>query len=728
MRIPKMQASPQYRVTIPKLDGGVNLKDAPHLVEDNQLTDVCNMWWQDQALRTRPGLMTDAEKIEKLTLPFNSVGFSSESYHLLGEPMKAIIKIENPISYPRITIELLHSDGTKTQFGNAITINALLTAPNVQLIESGHKTNGCGFYAFVKVNSNVGYVYELSTNHTAWIKLADSEIYAPMVTVNGRGTDSDLYNPESPNGTLLEGYNMLTPAFRAGFTSDGKGSRFVLPQKNLDGSKPISISYIYGDTVPVWTIDANETESNVLTLNFSEDASAACEVKFTASKENGTIQTWIRENAETNPGPWQKKPLPSNGINNDIIVTAFGQQTTDKARIFGMKFGTWFGGDRSGINGGTRYFVSGNSSHKNLVHWSDTNNPLYFPENNYAYVGESNQSVTAFAKQENMLVIFKERELYYATYVSGGDFTAQDVIDGKIIDVAANMAKFPITQIHANIGCDCPGTIQLCDNRLVWASSSRKVYVLCSASQYSERNILDVSGPVESVLAGWSNTKGLVSCDWQGHYLLINGNMESGKKNSVLVLNYKDNAFAQIGSYADPKKISRRLLWYIWDFSNQETGFIHALSDGQDCVLIGRRRVVPEETSIPEDWIIRYVLAGDADSKTTNFVLDGTNPIQSMFQTKLFDFGRPERRKNVRKLHIGATDVVDGYITLSYVTEFGKQEDAYRIGMYGDGDMRVWAVTPHVNRIRRFGIRADSAGAMAVDGMVIRYEVYGEVR
>ena len=114
MRIPKMQASPQYRVTIPKLDGGVNLKDAPHLVEDNQLTNVCNMWWQDQALRTRPGLMTDAEKIEKLTLPFNSVGFSSESYHLLGEPMKAIIKIENPISYPRITIELLHSDGTKT--------------------------------------------------------------------------------------------------------------------------------------------------------------------------------------------------------------------------------------------------------------------------------------------------------------------------------------------------------------------------------------------------------------------------------------------------------------------------------------------------------------------------------------------------------------------------------------------------------------------------------------
>ena len=59
MRIPKMQASPQYRVTVPALDGGVNLKEAPNLVGDNQLTDARNVWWKDQALRTRPGLLTD---------------------------------------------------------------------------------------------------------------------------------------------------------------------------------------------------------------------------------------------------------------------------------------------------------------------------------------------------------------------------------------------------------------------------------------------------------------------------------------------------------------------------------------------------------------------------------------------------------------------------------------------------------------------------------------------
>lgn len=59
MRFPKLREGSQYRVTIPALCGGVNLNDAPNLVEDDQLTDVKNMWWKDQALRTRPGLYTD---------------------------------------------------------------------------------------------------------------------------------------------------------------------------------------------------------------------------------------------------------------------------------------------------------------------------------------------------------------------------------------------------------------------------------------------------------------------------------------------------------------------------------------------------------------------------------------------------------------------------------------------------------------------------------------------
>ena len=61
MRIPKMPKSNQYRVSVPALNGGVNLNDAPNLVEDNQLTAVLNMWWKDEALRTRACLATSVE-------------------------------------------------------------------------------------------------------------------------------------------------------------------------------------------------------------------------------------------------------------------------------------------------------------------------------------------------------------------------------------------------------------------------------------------------------------------------------------------------------------------------------------------------------------------------------------------------------------------------------------------------------------------------------------------
>ena len=51
-----MGRSRRARVNIPELRGGVNYREAMNVVEDNQLTDVRNMWFKDGVLRTRPGL------------------------------------------------------------------------------------------------------------------------------------------------------------------------------------------------------------------------------------------------------------------------------------------------------------------------------------------------------------------------------------------------------------------------------------------------------------------------------------------------------------------------------------------------------------------------------------------------------------------------------------------------------------------------------------------------
>lgn len=723
MRIPKMEKSAQYRVTVPALNGGVNLKDAPTLVEDNQLTAVNNMWWKDQALRTRPGLATDEEKIKwtlnKYTGRFSVLpDFEHQNSVWIddGDSGQEFFTFDNSGNYS--DAHLLLSSGDEeyiSSFG--------VRCSNIR----DERLDGADYllystYIFTPLDSESDVKEEgRITGFTRTLQNVFPSVYLPLVTVNGRGTDSDLYDANKPNGTLFEGYNLLTTGFRAGFTSDGKGSRFVLPQNNLS-DMAISISYVQGNLTPVWTIPYGQTESNWVQLNFSDSDTGACEVKFVVSRPDGVIQTWIRENVTTNPGEWQKKPLPSNGINNDIVVTAYGPDDEaarlNRLKICKMQFGEWFGGDRSGVNGGTRLFISGNPDYPNLIHWSDTNNPLYFPENNYAYIGESDQPVTAFGKQSDMLVIFKEREMYYSNYVAGAAFTAQDVIEGKIVDVTAYTAQFPVTQIHTGIGCDCPGTVQLCNNRLVWATSGGKIYSLVSATPYSERNIRELSEMAEPHLKaiGTDALKKATSGDFDGYYVLQAGN-------SLFLLDYNSSGFENVTSYTG-KNAQRHMPWYLWDVSLEGVDWECFLSSNDQAVLIGvksmdgQKRRINYEFSQGSDTIVNYQSA----------LVFQQQPIPAMFQTKTFDFDYPDRRKNIRRLHIGATDTEEGYITLSYITENGVQEDAYRLGLYGTGEMRTWAVTPGVSRARQFGVRAESDGAMAVDGLTIRYELNGEVR
>lgn len=88
--------------------------------------------------------------------------------------------------------------------------------------------------------------------------------------------------------------------------------------------------------------------------------------------------------------------------------------------------------------------------------WSALNNPLYWPENNYARIGDNTQAVTALAQQGNTLIIFKEREIYYSEYVAS-TLDAEDFVNGSVLDTEVNAAYFPVTPLSADIGCDCPG-------------------------------------------------------------------------------------------------------------------------------------------------------------------------------------------------------------------------------------------------------------------------------
>lgn len=726
MRIPKMPKSNQYRVSVPALNGGVNLNDAPNLVEDNQLTAVLNMWWKDQALRTRAGLATTVER----SFHIQTSGMGDSLTYKVYSPVR-VYRDGKPEDYVCCSCEFETSRANRVfhfyrfnESGSATHVSSLTFldyedgdpyATGMFMFAANPTADGIGLYAVF----NSGDIYSMNKNFELQ-KIDKSEIYAPLVVVNAVGFD-DTGSPPVVSGTQFEGYNLLSGAFRTAFTTDGKAHEFKLPLDNLtmnNGESP-AVEYTGTDgTVTRW-----ESFSNTMFY-----AQASAEI----GGETVTVKLYRRSGIiEFSTGVDTPYPLPGS-ISNNLIVTAWKTDPEATKKIANMQFATWFGGDRSGINGGTRLFVSGNPDHPNLVHWSDINNPLYFPENNYAYIGESSQKVTGFGKQTDILVIFKEHEIYSAEYVSGNTYTAQDVIDGKVVDVTANAAVFPITPINSGIGCDCPNTIQLCNNRLIWATSDGAVYGLMAANQASERNVRKLSAMIESRLKAEDRylLKSALSCDVDGHYMLF-------VWNRVYLLDYMDGVFQYYATYSDERKAQRNMSWYCWEFPKECTPAA-VMPKGDRLSAFCLQYHSYDRSGMPTRALFgaAYLLDGERDCvfhpsgpafETGEFDISVEDrEIQSCFQTKVFDFGSQERKKKIHRLHMNMADTSNARITVSYVTEKGAMDDVYELSMSGTGAMVGRMLTPGVSRVCRFGVLVSSAGAIGVDGLVIRYEIGGE--
>lgn len=540
-----------------------------------------------------------------------------------GEQLQAYITHANSDENPGQLVFMYYKTRYMTYSGKPVLENGL----GLFLYICGRYGGGKSSQKFrlyeLKHTKDSDYAESLQGMSYVWEELTEEYFYAPTVLVNGKG-NTYSYLPaneftEYASQSTWESFNLMTPKFKAYFTTDGgyytnssgektwKGSRsFTIPWtvarvKKSDNDYVLAHDFkiTYTDNAGnenVITIPAGYNNSEVVT-NFSADGyeenegfTTTVRIAIKLYSQKATVFFYHGPLYSVEGTVTDKFVLPR-GMANNLLFEGYTKEKGGVSAIGDMSGCEWFGGSGEGLSGGTRLFLYGGEYEPNHLMWSDVDNPLYFPENNDVYVGDQSDKITKIAKQSSMLAIFKKYSVHCATYVDNStSYTTEDVLNGLVSDVASVSAIFPLTQISGEIGCDLPSTVQLCDNHLVWCNSDGRIYTLKTADQYSENNVYELSYPVfplikkkikelaeakakNNLFYSLSFNKELINrncfaADFNGMYWLAIGD-------TIFVMKYADSGFKYAYSYREGNSVKRSLGY---DVLSLENGIFKTLS------------------------------------------------------------------------------------------------------------------------------------------------------
>lgn len=496
MIYPKIKEKEEKHLTFDSFSDGIDLSG------NGGIADCNNIINNDGVLSVRGGVRFSADSLYHKGAEYEMYedNYCEISVNHKGKKYKfTYLKFDDQASVIRYDFYLLGEDAkvikapslTFSQSGNGI-----FNRPESLLMFTAPKKMGSGIYVFITMDNiwlddeNLKYsirTYELSEDLTDWISIPETEMYIPDYYINGRGLMYAQSDMDVPSPIFKEPLNMLSPYFRCCFTADGVSNQFLMPINKI---KKEYFSYLKcelllpsGQTIE-WVMENGQTNSNFSQYNdyktsLSFDLTTGC-LKFNNMVPPGAVD-----------------------LTNNIVVTLGIKNMQNYKKIMYMDKAVWF----SSKSAGTHLCVTGNIWNPSLISVSGENNPFYFPEDNCFYVGEPTVKITAMAKQNKALVIFKENEIYCA------DFSGN---------------KFSVTHLHSGIGCDLPYTVALCENRLVWANKSKKVYTLNALSDYGAVAVYDMSRDVDAMLVK-ENFEQAAACYLGKKYYLV-------LKNKIYVL------------------------------------------------------------------------------------------------------------------------------------------------------------------------------------------------
>ena len=535
---------------------------------------------------------------------------------------------------------------------------------------------------------------------------------------------------DGTSSTPLEDFNLLTPAFkeewfpRATIVAESINEwhtlypspsiatpyiRLSLSQQNLDED---SDAYMLCELYGVFQFAAGGATYHYATaqLKHTEDATTVLfkfrdgdnwvvpnqeallvyvPVRFNANMKNGfaDIRFDWRDVADDmgSPALHNASEFFKTFYIEKIIVTARKKNpmydTLAEAKAFDLintDITTLYGGTRSGIADGTRRFYAGYHE-GNLVRWSGLNDISYLPENNFAYVGDD-EAITALAKQYGALIVFKANSTYNMEYTYN-------------VDNGATTVMFPITPISNEYGCDIPATLQLVNDRLVWANTNSRVYILYSQYQYSRKNIADIGGNVYDLLVDNPPTFAAV---WDKMYFLFSS-VASGNAyvNRAIIWDFDQSTYY---NYYSNEKSQDRLSWFYWDITEITEQLTNAQTFEDVLYLNGANYYSLSET-----------------------LMDSCS-----IKTKELDFGAPTQLKNIRRIDIMAEIVEAQTVQIDYFGDNGEilYSDYRAISDIGN---IVIILRPHILRLRTFSVKITGT-RLSIQGIIISADTAGRLR
>ncbi len=753
---PFIKNTPTYTLNVPKLSGGVNLRDGLTLINDNQLTDVKNMWFKDGMLKTRPKLHTN-DDVSKLYTNITE-SYLYRTLNLTVRSYPECVMVDDNDTYI-LQVIAKSKEIELDRIENTFTLRYV--SDNLDVINLGEisiisyrqiynylvfQHNG-DIYLFASDDEPHYWVVKRDTtkNYNSYLppkELFEEDMTAPLVATNCLPQNSNPFT-----GDMVNGYNLI-----------GKYAKVIYSTVNPDISDPISEQELH------YMHYMFPSENLIKTKDFPKYAGLKVKAIITDKDGNKVPHEVVldkdgygRESLKTEDGLVMEaspigidflfieegeegmfikhevpfSPDDAEQIKNNLEIIFPVPQPYGFEKVVNMTKSAWYGGTAYGIHGGSRLFLGGNTneSEQALVVWSDLNDPLYFSENNYAYVGDKTQAVTVFGRQGESLIIFKEREIFSTQYVQPDAPTAEEVINQSVIDLSTQSAYFPITQVHGYIGCDRPDTVQLCRNRLVWATSDGKVYTLVSQNQYNECAVFCISEMIERQLKKESNLTKALSADYDGYYILV-------VNNRMYVMDYNSYGYNYVSSYSKTEDANLNIPWYFWELPIKVEG-VESCSDR--LIMTYSVDSEPDENLKYETAVnLAYIDSSVGDDELNVLQYDNewkaelkTIKVPSYLQTKLYDFGSPAKLKSVPTVNFSFGYNDGEPIKIEFISERNIPDehsvtvDGVKADERSPEHVHQCRLFPYTKGTVMFGARLSCEGNMSIASITLQYKALG---